>query len=391
MTTLSPYKRISTREIRSLACNKIPAFALLATMSLVLSACKEGVADTTVPSVAPSVDVARVVHKETLQWNEFNGRIAATDAVDIRPRVSGYIRQIAFQEGSEVRRGDLLFEIDPRPFLAELNSAQARLENAQAAFNLAAAQDKRAQRLLPTSAISKDLADTKRATLLQSEAAVREAKAAVAVAKLNVEFTQVRAPIDGKVSNALLTLGNLAVADQSVLTKVVSINPIYVYFDPDEKSFLNYAQRVQETSKARISVRVGLANEEGFPHSGTADFLDNVLDPQTGTIRARATLDNSQRKFTPGLFARVQLANIEKTDAILVDDKAILTDQNKKYVYVVTEENKVDRKDVVLGGITDEGLRIVAKGLSKDDRVVVNGLHRVSSPGATVTPIEVTM
>ncbi|MDH4555630.1 efflux RND transporter periplasmic adaptor subunit [Pseudomonas sp. BN417] len=391
MITLSQYKRISTREIRSLACNKIPAFALLATMSLVLSACKEGAADTAVPAAAPTVDVARVVHKETLQWNEFNGRIAATDAVEIRPRVSGYIRQIAFEEGSEVKRGDLLFEIDPRPFEAELNSALARLENAEAAFMLAKAQDQRAQRLLPTSAISKDLADTKRTALLQSEAAVREAKAAVAVAKLNVEFTKVRAPIDGKVSNALLTLGNLAVADQSVLTRVVSINPIYVYFDPDERSFLNYAQVSQDSDNTELHVRVGLANEEGFPHSGTADFLDNVLDPQTGTIRVRATLDNSHRKFTPGLFARVQLANIEKTDAILVNDKAILTDQNKKYVYVLTEENKVSRKDIILGGLTDEGLRIVAKGLTKEDRVVVNGLHRVPPSGAAVTPVEVTM
>ncbi|MDT4830281.1 Multidrug resistance protein MdtE [compost metagenome] len=182
-------------------------------MSLVLSACKEGAADTTVPSVAPSVDVARVVHKETQQWSEFNGRITATEAVEIRPRVSGYIRQIGFAEGSEVKRGDLLFEIDPRPFEAELNSALARLEHAQAALTLARAQDKRAQRLLPTSAISRDAADSKRAALVQGEAAVREAQAAVAVAKLNVEFTQVRAPIDGKVSNALLTLGNLAIAD----------------------------------------------------------------------------------------------------------------------------------------------------------------------------------
>ena len=391
MTILSLYKRISARELRSSASNKIPAFALFATMSLLLSACKEGAADTTLPSAAPTVDVARVVYKQTQQWNEFNGRIAATDAVEIRPRVSGYIRQIAFAEGSEVKRGDLLFEIDPRPFEAELNSALARLEHAQAALTLAQAQDRRAQRLLPTSAISRDAADSKRAALVQSEAAVREAKAAVAVAKLNVEFTKVRAPIDGKVSNALLTLGNLAVADQSVLTRVVSINPIHVYFDPDEKSFLNYAQRSQEANKTHFSVRVGLANEEGFPHSGTADFLDNVLDPQTGTIRARATLDNSHRKFTPGLFARVQLANIEKTDAILVDDKAILTDQNRKYVYVLTKDNTVSRKDIVLGELSEEGLRIVAKGLSKVDRVVVNGLHRVSSPGAAVTPVEVTM
>lgn len=390
MITLPHYRRISDRAIRSFTGDKAPALALIAAMSLVLGACKEGAADTAVPSAAPTVDVARVVHKETQQWNEFNGRIAATDAVEIRPRVSGYIRQIAFEEGSEVKRGDLLFEIDPRPFEAELNSALARLEQAQAALTLAQAQDKRAQRLLPTSAISRDAADTKRAARVQSEALVREAKAAVAVAKLNVEFTKVRAPIDGKVSNALLTLGNLAIADQSVLTRVVSINPIYVYFDPDEKSFLNYTQKSQETHKTSFPVRIGLANEEGFPHSGTADFLDNVLDPQTGTIRARATLDNSHRKFTPGLFARVQLANNEKTDAILIDDKAILTDQNKKYVYVLVTDNTVSRKDIVLGKLTEEGLRIVAKGLSKDDRIVVNGLHR-SSPGAVVTPVEVTM
>jgi multidrug efflux system membrane fusion protein len=371
--------------------NKIPAFVLLTALSLILTACKESAADTGVSHAAPTVDVARVVHKETQQWSEFNGRIAATDAVDIRPRVSGYIRQIAFEEGSEVKRGDLLFEIDPRPFEAELNSALARLEHAQAALTLAKAQDLRAQRLLPANAISRDAVDSKRAALMQSEAAVREAKAVVAVAKLNLEFTKVRAPIDGKVSNALLTLGNLAVADQSTLTRIVSINPVYVYFDPDEKSFLNYAQTGPEIGKPRLSVRVGLANEEGFPHSGTADFLDNVLDPQTGTIRVRATLDNAHRKFTPGLFARVQLANTGKTEAILVNDKAILTDQNRKYVYVLSRENTVTRKDILLGGFTEDGLRIVAKGLSKDDCIVVNGLHRVTSPDAAVAPVEVTM
>lgn len=371
--------------------DKLPGLALLATLALALSACKEGVAESTLPAQAPSVDVARVVHKETRQWNEFNGRIAATDAVQIRPRVSGYIRRIAFVEGSEVKRGDLLYEIDPRPFEAELNSALARLEHAQAAHNLAQAQDQRAQRLLPTSAISRDAADAKRAARVQSEAAVRDAKAAVAVARLNLEFTQVRAPIDGKVSDALLTLGNLAVADQSVLTRVVSINPVYVYFDPDEESFLNYTQADDGTQQARLPVQVGLANEAGFPHAGTADFLDNELDPRTGTIRLRATLDNTHRKFTPGLFARVRLANLQDTDALLVDDKAILTDQDKKYVYVLTAENRVDRRDIVLGGLTDEGLRIVARGLSKDDRIVVKGLHRVASPGASVTPNEVTM
>lgn len=371
--------------------NKIPAFVLLTALSLLLTACKESAANTAVSNVTPTVDVARVVHKETQQWSEFNGRIAATDSVDIRPRVSGYIRQIAFEEGSEVKRGDLLFEIDPRPFEAELNSALARLEHAQAALTLAKAQDLRAQRLLPANAISRDAVDSKRAALMQSEAAVREAKAVVAVAKLNLEFTKVRAPIDGKVSNALLTLGNLAVADQSTLTRIVSINPVYVYFDPDEKSFLNYAQTGQEIGKPRLSVRVGLANEEGFPHSGAADFLDNALDPLTGTIRVRATLDNSHRKFIPGLFARVQLANTGKTEAILVNDKAILTDQNRKYVYVLSKDNTVNRKDILIGGLTEEGLRIVAKGLSKDDRIVVNGLHRVTSPGAAVAPVEVTM
>lgn len=371
--------------------NKIPAFVLLTALSLLLTACKESAANTAVSNVTPTVDVARVVHKETQQWSEFNGRIAATDSVDIRPRVSGYIRQIAFEEGSEVKRGDLLFEIDPRPFEAELNSALARLEHAQAALTLAKAQDLRAQRLLPANAISRDAVDSKRAALMQSEAAVREAKAVVAVAKLNLEFTKVRAPIDGKVSNALLTLGNLAVADQSTLTRIVSINPVYVYFDPDEKSFLNYAQTGQEIGKPRLSVRVGLANEEGFPHSGTADFLDNALDPLTGTIRVRATLDNSHRKFIPGLFARVQLANTGKTEAILVNDKAILTDQNRKYVYVLSKDNTVNRKDILIGGLTEEGLRIVAKGLSKGDRIVVNGLHRVTSPDAAVAPVEVTM
>ncbi len=299
----------------------------------------------------PEVSVATVVSKPVYQWDEFTGRIAAIDTVELRPRVSGYIDRIAFKEGDEVKAGDLLFVIDPRPYRIALDSAQAQLERAHSSAQFAQFQEKRAQPLIEDQAISRQEYDQRTTNLTQSNADVRAAEAAVANARLNLDFTQVRSPIAGRIGRALLTVGNLAQADESVLTTVVSQDPVYVYFQPDEQTYLRYAElaRKGERPGSANPVRVGLASDTGYPYTGTVNFVSNQVDPATGTISARAVVPNPDRVFTPGLYARVQLQGSGEFSAILIDDKAIMTDQDRKYVYVLGLENKAMRKDITLG------------------------------------------
>src|SRR5712664_4523119 len=261
---------------------------VIAAAALATGACSRGGAQAAAPP-PPEVDAAQVIVRPVRQWDEFSGRTAATDAVDVRARVSGYIDRIAFKEGGEVKAGDLLFVIDPRPYRAAHDSAVAQLARARAAEQLAQEEEKRAQDLIAAKAISREEFDTRRAGSTQSNADVRAAEAAVAAAKLNLGFTEVRSPIAGRVSRAMLTLGNLVQADQSVLTSVVSQDPVYVYFQPDEQSFLGYRELARKGERANSDnpVRVGLASETGFPHSGTVDFVNNQIDAATGTINVR--------------------------------------------------------------------------------------------------------
>jgi multidrug efflux system membrane fusion protein len=340
-------------------------------------------------SPAAEVDVAPVLVKRVRHWDEFNGRISALETVDIRSRVSGYVTRVAYKEGDEVRRGDLLFSIDPRPYQAALNSATARLENARAAALLARSRDQRARKLLPSNAVSQDEADARHAIYAQSEADVLAAEAAVEAAKLNLGFTEVRAPIDGRVGRAMFTVGNLAVADQSLLTTMVSQDPVYVDFDPDEQSYLRYSADARGTPGNILAVRVALAGERGFAHRGMVDFLDNQVDSATGSIRMRAKLRNPDRALTPGLFARVQISSGDETEALLIDDKAVLTDQDRKYVYVLGSDDTAQRKDIELGRKSD-GLRVVESGLKPGDKIIVGGLQRIYYSGAPVKATEVT-
>ena len=353
-----------------------------------LSGCNEK-KETPVASAPAEVDFITVTQTSIRQWDEFNGRISAVDSVEVRPRVTGYVEKIAFKEGDEVRKGDSLFQIDPRKYQAALSSALARLAKAKASVVMNEAQDRRARVLVQANAISREDADTRLANFTQSQADVQDAAAAVALAKLDLDFTEVRSPINGRVSRAALTVGNLAVADQTLLTSVVSQNPVYVYFDPDEYSYLRYSEQARSAQgkSAQLGVRVGLANEPGFPHSGNVDFLDNQVDSSTGTIRLRATLSNNNHEFTPGLFARVQLSSRHETAAILIDDKAVLTDQDRKYVYVIGADTTAERRDIVLGQIQD-GLRIVQSGLKPGDKLVVGGLQRIYYPGMPLKPSE---
>src|SRR5271165_7115779 len=343
----------------------------------------------------PQVSVAPVLEQRVKDWDEFTGRLQAVETVEIRPRVSGYIDKVAFVEGSQVKRGDLLFVIDPRPYQADYDRAAADVKRFKTALDLARIELVRVQRLKDSGAVSEEELDEQKSTVAQAEANVAGSEAALEAASLNLSFTRVTSPIDGRVSRAEVTRGNLVTGGSNggtLLSSVVSMNPIYLYFDADEQSYLRYMQMAragERSPDAPDPVQVGLANEDGFPHTGTLDFLDNQLNPQTGTIRARAVLANKDGQFTPGLFARVQLLASDEYSAILIDDRAVNTDQNQKYVLLLGPNNQIEYRKVKLGRVID-GLRIVREGLKPGDVIVVNGAQRVH-PGVTVTPQQVTM
>ncbi len=367
--------------------------ATAASMALVgLTACKQASGGSE-PSAAgepppAQVSTAQVQLHPVQQWDSFNGRIAAKESVEIRPRVGGYIDSVNFSEGQAVRKGQVLFTIDARPYKATLASAQAQLQRAKAAQALARTQDRRARDLLADRAISAEEADNRAGTLAQTSAEVMAAGAAVAAAQLDLGFTEVRSPISGVAGRAVLTAGNLAQANQSVLSTVVSQNPVYVYFDADEQSLLRSRQQKAMNASGgagAAQVRIGLANEDGFPHTGQVGFTDNRLDPQTGTLTVRATLANDQGLFTPGMFARVQMQGRSDFQAVLIDDKAVLTDQDRKYAYVVGEGGRAERRELKLGRMF-EGRRIVESGLQAGDQLVVAGMQRIYYPGMPLAP-----
>jgi multidrug efflux system membrane fusion protein len=357
-------------------------------LSLALAACGSGAAAPAAGGPPPAeVDVAPVVSRSVSEWDEFTGRISAVESVELRPRVSGYIERVAFTEGQDVRKGDLLFVIDARPYQAALAQAQASLERARSQAQLARSQNARARQLVEAQVISREDFESRQANSAGSDAAVRAAEAAVAAARLDLQFTQVRAPINGRAGRAHVTTGNLAQADATVLTTVVSMDPMYVDFEADEQTFLRYGAlaRQGERAASNNAVRVALAGETGYPHTGAVDFIDNQVDPRTGTIRARAVLANPDGMLTPGLFARVQLEGSGRRAALLIDDKAVLTDQDRKYVYVVGEGSTAQRKDITLGRQAD-GLRVVTAGLAPGDTVVVGGVQKVFFPGMPLKP-----
>lgn len=370
------------------------ATLLAAIAALTLNSCAKGGPPSAPP---PEVSVAPVIEKRVKDWDEFTGRLQAVETVEIRPRVTGYIDKVAFTEGSLVNRGALLFVIDPRPYQAEYDHAAADVKRFKTALDLGRIELVRVQRLRDSGAVSEEELDERKSTVAQAEANVAGAQAAEEAALLNLNFTRVTSPIDGRVSRAEVTRGNLVTGGSNggtLLTSVVSIDPIYLYFDADEQSYLRYTQLARDGKRpsSRDSgnpVQVGLANEEGFPHPGTVDFIDNQLNPQTGTIRARAVLQNKDGQFTPGLFARVQLLASGEYSAILIEDRAVNTDQNQKYVLLLGADNKIEYRKVTLGRVID-GLRVVREGLKPGDVIVVNGAQRVH-PGVTVTPQRVAM
>ena len=346
---------------------------------------------------APQVSVAPALEREVTEWDEFTGRVEAVESVEIRPRVTGYIESVNFSEGSTVRKGDLLFVIDPRPYRAELSKAEAELARAVARSELAASDAARSKSLVDIKAVSREEYDTRVNASREATANVAAARAAVDATKLNLEFTRVTSPITGRVSKAAVTAGNLVTGGSNaatLLTTVVSLDPIYVTFEGDEQIYLKYtalAQRGERQSSRDVAnpVLMGLANETDYPRRGAMVFVDNQVDPRTGTIRARASFENKDGFLTPGLFARVKLLGHNSFQAVLVDDRAIGTDQSQKFVYVVDAENKVIYRPVKIGRLTD-GLRIVLQGLQPGETVIVNGLQRVR-PGVVVAPERIAM
>jgi len=344
----------------------------------------------------PAVSVAEVLVQDVTPWDEFSGRIEATDSVEIRPRVAGVIDKVAYREGQDVKEGEVMFIIDQRPFQAELQRSEATVTRAKAQTKLAHSERARAHKLYQTKVISKEDYDQRVAAEEQAEADVRAAKAALRLARLNLEYTEVRAPIDGRTGRALVTRGNLVQSDPTpdLLATLVSLDPVYVYFDVDEQTYLGYTAADGDAAVNNVGGRgkvfIGLGNEQGFPHEGRVDFIDNQLDATTGTIRMRAVLDNKDHRLTPGLFARVKLLAASAHSAMLVDDQAILTDQDKKYVYVLGPENRAMRRNIDIGRSVGN-LRIVKTGLEAEDKVIVHGLQKVFFPGMPVNPQEIKM
>lgn len=362
-----------------------PASAALVILSagLVLSACSKPAAqEAGPPSGGPPITAAAVIEKPVVETQEFSGRLEAVERVEIRPRVSGFIASINFKPGAEVKKGDVLFVIDPRPYQAEASRAEAAALAARAKADLAKLELARAEKLVAEKAIAQREADEKASSVKELDATARAAQAAYEAAKLNLGFTSVHSPINGRVSKAEITTGNL-VDPGVVLTSVVSNNPVYASFDGDEDSFLRVG--AQSRSGKPVTVRIGLANEAGFPHEGKLEFVDNRVDPATGSVRMRAVFKNADNALAPGLFARVQLASGDGSEvkAALISDRAVGTDQNRKFVYVVNGDGKAEYRPVKLGPVID-GLRVVRDGLKPGEKIVVNGLQRVR-PGAPVT------
>jgi multidrug efflux system membrane fusion protein len=383
-----------SRKNRSTA----PPLFMIAICLAILASLNSGCSSSAQPQAAapPEVSVAEVICKQIGDTDELTGRLEAVNAVEVRPRVSGYLQSVRFKEGAIVRQGDLLFQIDPRPFQAEVDRLKGDLLQARAQRSRAQSDFERAERLHNNAGMSAEEYDRRAAVRNEAEARIASTEAALRGAELNLEFTRVTAPITGRVGRAEITEGNLVesgVAQLKPLTTLVSLDPIYVYFDVDEQTFLKYA-RVTETRgtsshELRSAAQLGLADEEGFPHVGQVSFVDNQVSSSTGTIRLRATFANKNLALTPGLFARIQLQGGGAHDGCLAKDEAVVTDLNQKYVLVLDKNNTLAYRPVKLGPMT-EGLRVVRDGLHEGEVIVVSGLQRVR-PGAAVTPRKISM
>jgi RND family efflux transporter MFP subunit len=355
--------------------------------ALLLAGCGKGGAAQMQAPPPPVVTVAPVEQREITEWSEFTGRTEAVESVEVRPRVSGHIHEVRFQSGQLVKKGDVLFVIDPRWYQAEFDRRQGEYLQAEAHLANARRDAERAARLLTSKAISSEEADATQSQSQEAQAALLAAKAVLESARLDLEFTQVRAPIDGRVSRALLTAGNYVsgiAGAASLLTTIVSVDPIYVYADVDENSLLRFNAVANKGD--RVPVDLALADEDNFPRRGAIESFDNKLDPNTGTILLRAVFPNPDGRILPGLFARIRVPMSAKYDAVLVDEAAIGTDQAQKFVLALGDKNTAEYRKITLGPEID-GRRVVRSGLQPGEKIIVNGLQR-ARPGTPVTPEE---
>ena len=363
--------------------------ALLGLPAVLLTGCSRSEAKAT-PPPPPSVTIAPVEQREVTEWDEFTGRTEAVEAVEVRPRVSGHIQEVRFQSGQLVKKGDVLFVIDPRWYQAEFDRRQAEFEQAKARLANSELVAARAEKLLASKTISNENADTSTSQLAEDKAGVMAAKSILESARLDLDFTEIRAPIDGRVSRALLTTGNYVsgvAGAASVLTTLVSVDPIYVYAYVDENSLLKFNELAgvrKAANEIKVPVELALANEEGFPHHGYIESFDNRLDPNTGTILLRAVFTNEEGRLVPGLFARIRMSAGGRHSVLLVDESSIGTDQAQKFVLTLAKGNTVEYRKITLGPVID-GKRIVRDGLQPGEKIVVNGLQR-ARPGSEVTP-----
>lgn len=365
---------------------RLPGLAIV--LTVLLSGCEVQSDEAMMPPAPPEVDVAEVVAEPVTLWESFTGRVASPETVDLRPRVSGYIDEVAFEEGELVQAGDLLFRIDPRPYKAREQAARAELALANSQLELASGEAERARRLLESRAISREEYDQRNAALMSARAQVQAARAALDSAELDLHYTRVTAPVSGRTGRALVTRGNLAKADQTLLTTVVSVDPVHVYFEADEKSAFS-SQQLLANGEPR-NVRITLGGEEGRQFPGELDFVDNHLNPGTGTLQYRAVLNNPEGLIKPGQFARVEMPVAEMDRALMVNRKAVLTDQDRRYVYVVDENNLVTPRQVTTGRQVDDRL-VIREGLHSGDLVIINGVQKVFGAGMEVKPHLVAM
>jgi RND family efflux transporter MFP subunit len=344
----------------------------------------------------PAVTVANPLVEQIVDWDEYTGRLAAIDRVEVRARVSGYLNSSQFEEGQFVERGDVLFVVDPRPYQASLEAAIAERKRAESALALANLDLDRAERLFKTNAVSAEQRDTASAEFQQATAALEAARAAVAAARLDVEFTEVRAPIAGRIGRKLVTEGNLVTGGSNastLLTTIVSLDPVHFYFTADESAYLKYVRLDREGQRessrtAANPVQLKLADEPDFVHVGRMDFVDNEVDQATGTIQGRAIFDNADQVLTPGLFARIRLLGRGPYEALLVPEIAIGADQSRRFVFVIGEDDLPERRYIEPGRTLGD-MRIVAAGLTATDQVIVNGTQRVRGQApVTITRTE---
>jgi membrane fusion protein, multidrug efflux system len=372
-------------------------FSLLACISIAISSCDSQThSDAQSAPPPPHVKIAQPLAQEVTEWDEYTGRIEAVSSVDIRARVSGYLEKVNFKAGARVKKGELLFEIDPKPFIAQLQYAQAELESAKVKRELAKNDLERAERLFSGKAISEEEHDARSKGARDSVASVQSAEANVNTAKLNLEFTKIRAPIDGRIGRELITEGNLVSGgggDATRLTFIVSTDPVYVYVDADEHLALKYRRQAHQTANSKAvehtSAQLAVSDEADFPHLGYLDYISPRADTATGTVSLRGVFANPDDLLSPGYFARMRVRASVPYSAILVPDKAIATDQAQHFVWVIDQEQKVEYRKVVLGAHIGQS-RVITSGLSTQDWIVIEGLPRLM-PGIKVNPERISL